>query len=384
MEEKTKVLLREELYERVWTTPMCRLAQEFKYSDVGLAKLCRRHHIPTPGLGYWRKVELGHKPPRVPLPAIARNGPYPIRLVLRFDPAEKQYAAPEEIPVIAIALDAPLSHTQAIRTERLLRNTRKDEKGLLVPRKGFTAHLQVTEVQLPRGLSILDALLRAVEERSIRVTWPKEEGARLTLSGGSVELGVCLSEILESKPHVVTPEEEAHRKQDWSWSPPKRDYQATGLLRIALLGDETTSVRHTWSEGRKKKKLEESLGEVIAGIEPLVRAIEAVKEERERWHRQLAEEQKKREEERRRHEEFVRRGGVVAKAAEALRQSQLVRRFAITVGNSPKLEQLNTESLRLVRELLAFCSEYADSIDPTCDFDKLLKNFEKPRSWYDP
>jgi hypothetical protein len=155
-------------------------------------------------------------------------------------------------------------------------------------------------------------------------------------------------------------------------------------LRIVLLGDETTSVRHTWSEGRKKKKLEESLGEVVAGIEPLARAIEAVKEERERWHRQLAAEQKRREEARRQHEEFARRGGVITKAAEALRQSQLVRRFAITVGNSPKLHQLDTESLRRVHELLAFCSEYADSIDPTCHLDELLKNFEKPRSWYDP
>ncbi len=65
MQEKTEDLLREELHERVWTTPKRKLAQEFKYSDVGLAKLCRRDHIPTPGLGYWRKIELGHKPPRV-------------------------------------------------------------------------------------------------------------------------------------------------------------------------------------------------------------------------------------------------------------------------------------------------------------------------------
>ncbi len=55
MQERTRDLLREELYERVWTTPMRKLAQEFKYSDGGLAKLCRRHHTPIPGLGYWRK-----------------------------------------------------------------------------------------------------------------------------------------------------------------------------------------------------------------------------------------------------------------------------------------------------------------------------------------
>ena len=59
---KTQTFLREELYERVWTTPVHRLAKEFGYSDVGLAKLCHKHQIPTPGLGYWRRLELGHRP----------------------------------------------------------------------------------------------------------------------------------------------------------------------------------------------------------------------------------------------------------------------------------------------------------------------------------
>ncbi len=40
--EKSKVFLREELYERVWSTPMHKLAKEFGYSDVGLAKLCEK------------------------------------------------------------------------------------------------------------------------------------------------------------------------------------------------------------------------------------------------------------------------------------------------------------------------------------------------------
>jgi hypothetical protein len=35
-----------DLYERVWTTPLGTLPREFGLSDVGLAKLCRRHDIP--------------------------------------------------------------------------------------------------------------------------------------------------------------------------------------------------------------------------------------------------------------------------------------------------------------------------------------------------
>ena len=41
-------LTRAELYEKVWATPMRTLAKEFGMSDVGLAKVCRRHDIPVP------------------------------------------------------------------------------------------------------------------------------------------------------------------------------------------------------------------------------------------------------------------------------------------------------------------------------------------------
>ena len=40
-------LTREELYKRVWSTPMSKLAADFGLSDVGLAKVCKRHKIPS-------------------------------------------------------------------------------------------------------------------------------------------------------------------------------------------------------------------------------------------------------------------------------------------------------------------------------------------------
>ena len=50
-------LTRAELYEKVWATPMRSLAKEFGLSDVGLAKVCRKHNIPVPPVGYWRRKE---------------------------------------------------------------------------------------------------------------------------------------------------------------------------------------------------------------------------------------------------------------------------------------------------------------------------------------
>ena len=46
---------RQEFYELVWSKPMTHLAKEFVISDVALHKICRKHGIPNPPLGWWAK-----------------------------------------------------------------------------------------------------------------------------------------------------------------------------------------------------------------------------------------------------------------------------------------------------------------------------------------
>src|SRR5258707_15768491 len=82
-------LTRAELYERVWTTPMQKLAREFGLSDVGLAKLCHRHEIPVPGRGYWARIQFGQTPGRVTLPSVKVTSLDTIRL-FRSDPKNMQ------------------------------------------------------------------------------------------------------------------------------------------------------------------------------------------------------------------------------------------------------------------------------------------------------
>ena len=73
MSDERIALTREELYQRVWTTPATRLAEEFGISDVTLGKICRRMDVPKPPLGYWRKMETGYEQPIPPLPAPNEN-----------------------------------------------------------------------------------------------------------------------------------------------------------------------------------------------------------------------------------------------------------------------------------------------------------------------
>lgn len=61
---------RGELYALVWDRPMTRLAAEFALSDVALHKICRKHDIPTPPLGYWAKKQHGKPVRQTPLPKL--------------------------------------------------------------------------------------------------------------------------------------------------------------------------------------------------------------------------------------------------------------------------------------------------------------------------
>ena len=68
MSNEVKTITRKQLYDKVWSTPMTAIAKEYGLSDVGMAKLCKRHEIPRPPRGYWAQVQHGQKPPKEELP----------------------------------------------------------------------------------------------------------------------------------------------------------------------------------------------------------------------------------------------------------------------------------------------------------------------------
>ena len=62
---------RNELYDKIWNTPTIKLAKDFGLSDVALGKICKKHVIPKPPLGYWAKLMHGKIVARPPLPNIS-------------------------------------------------------------------------------------------------------------------------------------------------------------------------------------------------------------------------------------------------------------------------------------------------------------------------
>ena len=66
---ESRRITRAELYEKVWSEPMVKIAKEFGISDRGLAKTCKRLEVPVPPRGYWAKLQAGKRVSKLPLPA---------------------------------------------------------------------------------------------------------------------------------------------------------------------------------------------------------------------------------------------------------------------------------------------------------------------------
>jgi hypothetical protein len=68
-----RTFTREEFYELVWSKPTVQLAKEFGLSDVALGKICRKHDVPKPPLGWWAKKQAGRRVRITPLPRVQRG-----------------------------------------------------------------------------------------------------------------------------------------------------------------------------------------------------------------------------------------------------------------------------------------------------------------------
>ena len=138
--EMAETRKREELYRDVWREPMLQLAKKYGVSDVMLAKVCRKLHIPAPGRGYWARKASGQKLSVEPLPELKD-----VPVIQRFklpepesrepkipepEPADSEYLHIKEIETLKIAVDtnAPIHRLVAI-TIKAFKSATTDDRG---------------------------------------------------------------------------------------------------------------------------------------------------------------------------------------------------------------------------------------------------------------
>ena len=128
---------RQELYELVWSSPMTKLGKRLGFSDVWLHKACRNHEIPTPGVGYWAKLEAGKAVVRMPLPP--RGLAMPERITL--GPDRHQWRRPP--PAEVLAQPVPLAPAYPETVEAVNARARRLVGSHAISRSRETPHSEI-------------------------------------------------------------------------------------------------------------------------------------------------------------------------------------------------------------------------------------------------
>lgn len=275
-------LTREELFNLVWSKPMRVLAPEFGLSNVGLTKICRRHNVPTPGLGYWAKVEHGQKPRQATLPKLKPGASEQVTFEKRA-PKQPATQVARQVPVVAVRDSLQGAHPAVVALHHHLDELTPDQTGWITVHGEGHRLCWLTRGVKRKALLLLDALARAATERGheVRFLAKHHHGSErhyFEVSDGQEAIGIAITEQADRQPHTPRPKE---------YFPPKFDVLPTGRLSLELHVRWGIKVRRRkWSDG-ERTTVEGSLGDILLVIaEGFVagtqRRIEE-EEQRKRW-----------------------------------------------------------------------------------------------------
>ncbi|MBR1285392.1 hypothetical protein JQ597_25405 [Bradyrhizobium sp. AUGA SZCCT0177] len=313
---------RRELYDLVWAKPMVKLAKEFGLSDVGLRKICVKHDIPTPPLGYWAKVSFGKPVQATPLEP-PKSGISDRVLVSVFatvetpqEVVEAAHKAREQVQApIAVPSEPPLRlHPSAQALNRALRSAKPDHEGFLDVSGPGILSANIGPSNKDRIVLLVDTLFKALDSAGHRIQ-ATESGLKAVIDSEVMVLAV--RETKDRTEHQPT-KSELKAKADWEENRKKwpslydRERQhwrswdnfPSGRMSLSLYDP----LRPSWGSGnllgrwhdRKTNKLESHINEILIAMltgAAIVRhnriAAETAERERQERHQAYLREQER-------------------------------------------------------------------------------------------
>jgi hypothetical protein len=313
---------REKLYAEVWSRPVMQLAKEVGVSDVAVAKICRRLWVPVPPRGYWARIAAGHTPRKPPLPP--RGEGTPGSHVFR------RWRAPEGAVASTVTDDDAPSVTVPLTLEKPHALVRKSQSYLARAAKAFdiparppeeALDVAASEASLDRALRVMDALLKALEERGHRVEVKKVQPAAEWRYGNQMPPGAprwhtfavvkstpvefSLDEGYETIEVPPLPPSGSRETRSWDLARPTKERVPNGRL-VLIIRNAPRAERVTCAD-TKRQPIEARLGAFILLLEATASAIEAerIQAAREAEERRRREAEWQKADERRRREEAL-------------------------------------------------------------------------------
>lgn len=355
---------REDLFAAVWERPLTKVAADYGISDVALKKICRKMQIPTPGVGYWRRLECGYPASAPKLPPLSDDGvdSVVIHPPLKSRSAEVMEGVPSDAEIAAALakvasvdlhpLLAPVNHS--------LQTARTDERGLLVPRSDKAKFVGVTQGSLERAIRTLDQVLKGLEALGLTVQINAEMDPPLRLRVADDELGLSIEEKLVT---TTRPATEAEKKRYGSWRTEHYDYAPTGRLTLRIHGAFLPGTRAAFSD-RGAQQLADQIPKTLRGLLVAARSQTQKRLADEERARQWAEERRRYEERERRRRREAQRAKHLSALADQCQAVDHLRAFLNTIAaDSTALADVRIHDLGLA-DWLAWARDYVDAQDP--------------------
>ena len=365
-----QLIMREDLYNLVWTKPITKIAKDYDVSDSAIIKICKKMEVPRPGMGYWAKVEHGKKVKVKPLGKLTKKGVDRHYLWKQgylegqldekgnSNPLIEMESKPENLIIVLESLED--AHKLTTMNIKRFKNAKADERGILHPRSAQHLDLQITRGTEDRALRIMDALLKAFDKRGWQFEVSAEAKHRMVVVVQDEDIPLSLQETVRAVEHVETDKEKRARATGRWFYPPRYDYVQTGRLKLSMETFYRYSGRSSWGDG-KIQRVESCLNKFCAGLAQYSEATKQkiVKDEKARIMRELKYSGQRRQQEKMEYEMSMRK-----QLVEQTKSWQTAKGIRAFVDASSAQVREDVSILESHHKWVEWALGYADSIDP--------------------
>ncbi len=368
MDNRTQIS-RQELYDKVWTTPISRIAKEYGLSDVGLSNICRRHHIPKPARGYWARIAHGQAVKKEPLPELRPDETEVNEFTIeanaettnfanRYEDTRAELARIEQKAAAFSGIQTgQLRHPLVLALQKIRRQLHPETEGWLSPGRRSFLDVRATPGSWDRALKLMHMVLLAAEQLGYRIRIDAEKGTILTVLGEDISIGlkekVTRSEVQQQEGPVPR----------FSFLREKYKYAPTGLLVLSVKGFYLHKARANWSD-TARAQIEEHLGDFFSG---LVEVVARLRDRESKWkerERQRQETERIEQERRRKAQEERDRVQQLMHDAENWQKASILRRYVAARTKAQQFNNAEATSLKEFLEWSKWAIGIADSLDP--------------------
>ena len=366
MPMKDVELTRKELYDLVWSMPLIKIARKFQISDNGIKKRCKKYNIPLPGIGHWRKVELGYTVSKAKLPKMKDDNVKIEFSYRREDPQEPKIESPFKVYKTSLETDGELDlSVPSVLTEpdKIIQRAYKSlnsgkYQDYHCPELKKTAFedisIMVSSTNIDRAAIFLDTLIKLLRKRKHTVQMVD---------------GSCVATVDGEKFSMMLREKRGFNRIKNKSGYDTLEYYAKGILVFTLMYDSSESKE--WVD--TKTKIEQKLIDILSFMEvqPGILRAERIERERQRliWEekerlRRLFEQKK---------EADLKKFKKLIDKANYWKQAMVIREYIEALIQQPMKTVEQDEYIRWARQKI-------DWFDPsTCKEDELLGDNDRSK-----